>query len=54
MHDLELPIMTSILPSNELQVAKGLQLIMENGDTNESEFWVLVSKRERTICEKAR
>jgi GDP-mannose 6-dehydrogenase len=31
MHDLDLPIMTSILPSNELQVARGLQLIMENG-----------------------
>ena len=31
MHDLELPIMTSILPSNELQVARGLQLIMQNG-----------------------
>ena len=31
MHDLELPIMTSILPSNELQVARGLQLIMGNG-----------------------
>jgi GDP-mannose 6-dehydrogenase len=31
VHDLELPILTSILPSNELQVAKGLQLIMGNG-----------------------
>jgi GDP-mannose 6-dehydrogenase len=30
-HDLELPIMASILPSNELQVARGLQLIMGNG-----------------------
>lgn len=30
-HDLQLPIMTSILPSNELQVARGLQLIMEGG-----------------------
>jgi GDP-mannose 6-dehydrogenase len=29
--DLELPIVTSILPSNELQVARGLQLIMQNG-----------------------
>jgi len=28
-HDLELPILTSILPSNELQIARGLQLIME-------------------------
>ena len=31
MRDLELPIMTSILPSNELQIAKGLRLIMEAG-----------------------
>lgn len=31
MQDLELPIVTSILPSNELQVNRGLQLIMENG-----------------------
>lgn len=31
MHDLELPIITSILPSNEIQVARALQLIMEKG-----------------------
>ena len=31
LHDLELPILNSILPSNELQVARGLQLIMEKG-----------------------
>src|SRR6202021_101704 len=30
IHDLELPILTSILPSNEMQVRHGLQLIMEN------------------------
>jgi GDP-mannose 6-dehydrogenase len=29
IHDLELPIINSILPSNELQVARGLQLILE-------------------------
>jgi GDP-mannose 6-dehydrogenase len=29
MHDLELPIVNAILPSNELQVAKGVQLITE-------------------------
>ncbi len=29
--DLELPILTSVLRSNELQVSRGLQLIMENG-----------------------
>src|SRR5439155_6139274 len=31
MHDLQLPILTSILPSNEIQVARGMQMIMENG-----------------------
>jgi GDP-mannose 6-dehydrogenase len=31
MHDLELPILTSILPSNEIQVNRGLQLIMHKG-----------------------
>jgi GDP-mannose 6-dehydrogenase len=31
MHDLDLPIMNAILPSNELQVAKGLQLITDKG-----------------------
>jgi GDP-mannose 6-dehydrogenase len=31
-HDLELPIMTSILPSNELQVTRGLQMITVNGN----------------------
>jgi GDP-mannose 6-dehydrogenase len=31
IHDLELPIMSSILPSNEMQVARGLQLIMDKG-----------------------
>jgi GDP-mannose 6-dehydrogenase len=31
LHDLELPILNAILPSNELQVARGLQLIMEQG-----------------------
>lgn len=30
-HDLELPIITSILPSNEMQVSRALQLIMEKG-----------------------
>ncbi len=31
MHDLELPILNSILPSNEMQIARGLQLIMDKG-----------------------
>jgi GDP-mannose 6-dehydrogenase len=30
-HDLQLPILTSILPSNEMQVSRGLQLIMDRG-----------------------
>ena len=31
MHDLQLPILTSILPSNEIQIARGLQLITAKG-----------------------
>ncbi len=31
MHDLELPILNSILQSNEVQVARGLRLIMDKG-----------------------
>ena len=31
LHDLQLPILNSILPSNELQIARGLQLIMDKG-----------------------
>lgn len=31
LHDLELPILKSILPSNELQIARGLGLIMGKG-----------------------
>lgn len=31
IHDLALPILTSILPSNEIQVARGLQLIIDKG-----------------------
>jgi GDP-mannose 6-dehydrogenase len=32
MNDLDLPILTSILPSNEMQVNRGLQLIMDKGN----------------------
>ena len=32
-HDLHLPILSSILPSNEMQIARGLQLIIEKGHT---------------------
>ncbi len=31
LHDLELPILSSILPSNELQVNRGIQLILNHG-----------------------
>lgn len=31
-HDLDLPIMTAILPSNEIQITRGMQLIMEKGN----------------------
>jgi GDP-mannose 6-dehydrogenase len=31
MHDLGLPIISSILPSNEMQIAKGVRLIMDKG-----------------------
>ena len=31
LHDLELPILNAILPSNELQVVRGLHLIIEKG-----------------------
>lgn len=31
MHDLDLPIINSVLPSNDMQVARGLQLIMDKG-----------------------
>jgi GDP-mannose 6-dehydrogenase len=31
MHDLQLPILTSILPSNEMQIARGVQFITEKG-----------------------
>jgi GDP-mannose 6-dehydrogenase len=33
MNDLQLPILTSILPSNEMQISRGLQLILKNGHT---------------------
>ena len=33
MHDLQLPILSSILPSNEMQISRGIQLITEKGHT---------------------
>jgi GDP-mannose 6-dehydrogenase len=32
-HDLQLPILTSILPSNEMQIVRGLELITARGQT---------------------
>jgi len=32
MRDLQLPILTSILPSNEIQIARGLQMIIDGGN----------------------
>jgi GDP-mannose 6-dehydrogenase len=31
VNDLQLPILTSILPSNEIQIARGLQMILQKG-----------------------
>jgi GDP-mannose 6-dehydrogenase len=38
LNDLDLPVLTSILPSNEMQMNRGLQLIMEKA-TSELESW---------------
>ncbi|MGD0445075.1 MAG: nucleotide sugar dehydrogenase [Edaphobacter sp.] len=31
MHDLQLPILNSVLPSNEMQIARGVQLVTDSG-----------------------
>ena len=31
MHDLQLPILSAVLPSNEMQIARGVQLVMDGG-----------------------
>ena len=33
MHDLELPILSSVLPSNEMQIARGVRLVIESGNS---------------------
>lgn len=33
MHDLQLPILNSILPSNEMQIARGLQMVMDGSNS---------------------
>ena len=47
MHDLNLPIMTSILPSNEMQVARGLQLIIAKGNKRIGVFGFQLQGRNR-------
>jgi len=32
MHDLQLPILNSVLPSNEMQIARGVRLVIESGN----------------------
>lgn len=33
IHDLQLPILNSILPSNEMQIARGVQLVVDSGSS---------------------
>jgi GDP-mannose 6-dehydrogenase len=33
MHDLQLPILNSVLPSNEVQIARGVKLVIETGNS---------------------
>jgi GDP-mannose 6-dehydrogenase len=33
MHDMELPILGSVLPSNEMQIARGVKLVIESGNS---------------------
>ena len=33
MHDLQLPILNAVLPSNEMQISRGLRLVMESGNS---------------------
>jgi len=33
MHDLQLPILNSVLPSNEMQIARGIRLVMESDNS---------------------
>ena len=54
MHDLQLPILTSILPSNEMQIARGLQLIMEKGHKRVGVFGLQFQSRNGRSCGRAR
>jgi len=33
MNDLQLPILSSVLPSNEMQISRGVRLVMESGNS---------------------
>ena len=33
MHDLQLPILNAVLPSNEMQISRGLRIVMESGNS---------------------
>ena len=33
MHDLQLPILSSVLPSNEMQIVRGLRIVIESGNS---------------------
>jgi GDP-mannose 6-dehydrogenase len=33
MHDLQLPILNAVLPSNEMQIARGVRLVMDSGNS---------------------
>jgi GDP-mannose 6-dehydrogenase len=51
-HDLDVPILSSILTSNDMQIRRGLDLIINKG-INVSASWVLVSRRAPMICVRA-
>jgi GDP-mannose 6-dehydrogenase len=38
VHDLQLPILNSVLPSNEIQIARGLKLVMDSGNSRVGVF----------------
>ena len=38
MHDLQLPILGSVLPSNEMQIARGVKLVIDSGNTRVGVF----------------
>ena len=52
--DVALPILNSILPSNEQQIERGVRAVMRQGQASVSEFSASASRRAPTICAKAR